>query len=387
MAPVTRYLCLKIVTRLQANPYQWKTFEASPSVLLSRKFLRNAFWTAIKDFLKHQIANLALKKVISCSHAIFSVKCVVDEFVNNGSTINLCCLDLRKAFDKMNHHGLFIKLMDRMLPVNLLATLEYWFSICFTSVRWGDCYSNFISLKCGVRQGGVLSAYFFALYIDGIISVIHRSNFGCYIGAVPVNIFLYADDIILLAPSVNALQKMLTLCEHYLKYVDMALNANKSVCIRFGRCFKHECSQLISLNGEVLCWVDTCRYLGVYFVSSKKFKCSLSCNKRSFYRSFNCIFSKIGWRASEEILIRLLFSKCLPIFVYGLDACPLTKTHTRLLDFVVDRCFMKIFKTKSIDIVNICQCNFNVQKASSVALNRKRRFLYGCLKMIITILC
>ena len=160
----------------------------------------------------------------------------------------------------------------------------------------------------------------------------------------------------------------------------MALNANKSVCIRFGRCFKHECTQLISLNGEVLCWVDTCRYLGVYFVSSKKFKCSLSCNKRSFYRSFNCIFSKIGWRASEEILIRLLFSKCLPIFVYGLDACPLTKTHTRLLDFVVDRCFMKIFKTKSIDIVNICQCNFNVQKASSVALNRKRRFLYGCLK-------
>jgi hypothetical protein len=79
-------------------------------------------------------------------------------------------------------------------------------------------------------------------------------------------------------------------------------------------------------------------------------------------------------------LIRLLFSKCLPIFLYGLDACPTTKSHTRLLDFVVDRCFMKIFKTKSIDVVNTCQCNFNVQKASCVALNRKRRFLYACIK-------
>jgi len=166
----------------------------------------------------------------------------------------------------------------------------------------------------------------------------------------------------------------------------MALNANKSVCIRFGRCYKNECTQLISLNGEALCWVDGCRYLGVYFVSSKKFKCSLSYNKRSFYSSFNCILSKIGWRASEEILITLLFSKCLPILVYGLDACPLTKTNILLLDFVVDRCFMKIFKTRSIDIVNICQRNFNVQKASNVALSRKRRFLYRCIKMTIIIL-
>ena len=72
----------------------------------------------------------------------------------------------------MNHHGLFLKLMERMLPVNMLSTLEYWFSKCSTCVCWGNRFSNFISLKCGVRQGGVLSAYFFALCSDDVITVI-----------------------------------------------------------------------------------------------------------------------------------------------------------------------------------------------------------------------
>jgi len=115
----------------------------SISAVISKVF-EKCILDRYQRFFETSDSQFGFKKGLSCSHAIFSVKCVVDEFVNNGSTINLCCLDLRKAFDKMNHHGLFIKPMERMLPVNLLATLEYWFSLCFTSVRWGDCYSNFI---------------------------------------------------------------------------------------------------------------------------------------------------------------------------------------------------------------------------------------------------
>ena len=37
--------------------------------------------------------------------------------MSNGSTVNVCrpTLDLSKAFDRMNHYALLIKLMDRII--------------------------------------------------------------------------------------------------------------------------------------------------------------------------------------------------------------------------------------------------------------------------------
>ena len=58
------------------------------------------------------------------------MRCVVDYYVKFGSTVNLCALDISKAFDKMNHkNGLFIKLMQKLVPINLLRVLETWFAI------------------------------------------------------------------------------------------------------------------------------------------------------------------------------------------------------------------------------------------------------------------
>jgi len=83
------------------------------------------------------------KKKSSCSHAVYSLRCVVDYYVKNGSTVNFCALDLPKAFDKMNHHALFIRLMQRHVPLNVLCILENWFSICATCVKWGSIFSRF----------------------------------------------------------------------------------------------------------------------------------------------------------------------------------------------------------------------------------------------------
>jgi len=41
--------------------------------------------------------------------------------------------------------------------------------------------SRFIGLGCGIRQGGVLSPYFFAFYIDNVIKKVNDSKVGCYI--------------------------------------------------------------------------------------------------------------------------------------------------------------------------------------------------------------
>ena len=44
---------------------------------------------------------------------------------------NLCSIDLCKAFDKVNNFGLYLKLMKRRIPVELLAVFENWPSGCF----------------------------------------------------------------------------------------------------------------------------------------------------------------------------------------------------------------------------------------------------------------
>ena len=48
------------------------------------------------------------------------------------------------------------------------------------------------------------------------------------------------------------------------------------------------------------------RYLGVFITAGHRFSCSLSNAKRSFYRKFNSIFSKVGRVASENTANELL---------------------------------------------------------------------------------
>jgi hypothetical protein len=89
------------------------------------------------------------KKGLSCSHAVFSVRTIIDRFVNGGSTVNLCAIDLSKAFDKVNLHALYIKLMRRHIPVELLETLEQWLNNCWTCVKWKAVLSCFLRLILG----------------------------------------------------------------------------------------------------------------------------------------------------------------------------------------------------------------------------------------------
>jgi len=69
-------------------------------------------------------------------------------------------VDLSKAFDKMNRHALFLKLLNRKFPVQLINIIVHWFNISATYVKWGDRFSGFFRLRSGVRQGGELSPYF-----------------------------------------------------------------------------------------------------------------------------------------------------------------------------------------------------------------------------------
>ena len=94
----------------------------------------------------------------------------------------------------------------------------------------------------------------------------------------------------------------------------MAINFDKSCCLRVGPRNNIACATITSLSGRDLPWVAEMRYLGVYFMQYIlcSFKCSLDHAKRSFYRAANSIFGKIGRIAPEEVILQLVKSKCVP---------------------------------------------------------------------------
>ena len=73
----------------------------------------------------------------------------------------------------------------------------------------------------------------------------------------------------------------------------------------------------------------------------------------------------VAW-LSEEVTLQLIKSKCLPVLLYGLEACPLTKTDLQSLDFVVNRFFMKLFATSNIEVVKCCQEYFGFFPAERI---------------------
>ena len=72
----------------------------------------------------------------------------------------------------------------------------------------------------------IISPFLFAIYVDDLCAL-------CKPGSNLYNI--YADDILLLAPTVTALEKLLHACERELIWLDMLINCKKSFCLRVGQ--------------------------------------------------------------------------------------------------------------------------------------------------------
>ena len=81
-----------------------------------------------------------------------------------------------------------------------------------------------------------------------MVDKVKSSGVGCYVNMTYMSILLYADDILLVAPSVTSLQRILSICEAELESLDMRINPKKSSCIRFGARFSVKCSNTSTFN-------------------------------------------------------------------------------------------------------------------------------------------
>ena len=86
-------------------------------------------------------------------------------------------------------------------------------------VSSGRTSTQISSVMFGVRQGSVLAPFLFAVFLDELSDTcnLDRNRF----------IVVYADDILLISPSVVNLKNLIHLCELELNWLDMAINYKK----------------------------------------------------------------------------------------------------------------------------------------------------------------
>ena len=96
-------------------------------------------------------------------------------------------LDIRKAFDTVNHN-ILLKICQKLgIQRNLLKWIEFFFNNRKQSTTANNGTSNKGNIKCGVPHGSILGPLLFLIYINNIDSCLTRSTH-----------FLYAGDTVLL---------------------------------------------------------------------------------------------------------------------------------------------------------------------------------------------
>ena len=106
-----------------------------------------------------------------------------------GSNVYSCLLDASKAFDRIHYGKLFTILLSKQVPAFISRDLLDSYIRQMSRALWNRCCSPYFAMSNGVKQGGVLSAILFTIYIDKLLVKLKRSGLGCRIGTLTSELF------------------------------------------------------------------------------------------------------------------------------------------------------------------------------------------------------
>ena len=179
-------------------------------------------------------------------------------------------------------------------------------------------FSEMISVKNGVKQGGILSPILFCIYFDNLINKLVNSSVGCYMGHLCLAVLAYADYVVILAPTASAAGHLLSLCDELAVEFDVKFNAAKSKCIYFPPLshyilHKSGTKPCFSVGGSVIDYADSWPHLG-HILNNHNTDCDDIINRRNvLVRQANdviCYFAKL----SPVVKLRLLYSYCSSLY-------------------------------------------------------------------------
>ena len=186
----------------------------------------------------------------------------------------------------------------------------------------GGSRTEFIDFTRGVRQGFPLSPILFNLYVNDIFELMNKNNeSNVYLNKdVPINVLMYADDLIILSDSPEGLQKQIDKLNTYCDKWKLNINIKKTKAMIFNRGNKLINAKFF-INNVVLQNVKSMKYLG-FTITSKN--CSflptledLSIKVKRLIYALNCKI-KIS-RFPIKLALKLFDALIKPILLYGAE--------------------------------------------------------------------
>ena len=240
------------------------------SIALSSLFLKIFDWILLllfDDEMKIDELQFGFQRKTSTTMCTWLAVETIDYFLRNGSDVFTCVMDMSKAFDLVQHSTLFWKLIDKGISPIYIRLLLAMYCKQQANVRWNGKLSHAFPVKNGVKQGAVISPFLYCIYIDDLFKILRKKRNGCWVNSFFVGIVGYADDLLLIAPSIDSLQDMVKSCEKYGASHNLTFSTHsdikkcKTKCMAFIK--KQRPLRHIKLNGNNLPWVDSFKHLGV----------------------------------------------------------------------------------------------------------------------------
>ena len=206
---------------------------ALSSLLL--KLLEYIIINKIENNLNSSDYQFAYKREHSTIMCNFLLDQTIQYYLNNNTDVYCVFLDATKAFDLIDHEQLFKTLNDNGICPLFIRLIMVLYKFNNAVVQYNQAISSSFGMETGTKQGSVLSAYLFTLYMDNLVKALLSTNVGCMVGSKLINTLVYADDVVLIGPSVSAMKILLETCESFTKSHHVNFNTSKSSLLYFNK--------------------------------------------------------------------------------------------------------------------------------------------------------
>ena len=113
-----------------------------------------------------------------CCKAVFAVRQVCEKYLANGKDVFWVLMDLEKAYDTVDRHGMWQLLIVYVVGGKLLKAVQSFYVDSRACVRVGNDVSEWFPVNEGLRQDCVMSPWLFNVYMDDVVREVNVTRLG-----------------------------------------------------------------------------------------------------------------------------------------------------------------------------------------------------------------